>query len=143
MSRHALITAFIGGATHVWSQSCVAPYKFGGVHVSRHTRFALFMCRATQVWRRSCVTPHKFRRIHVLSYDGRLEGIHFRKHSVGYLRVNNDTQKGKILNIESNTKYDQWHSIATQCTDVRRRWASALLHSDGLGFKSRFVHWIF
>ena len=97
VSRHTLITAFMCRATHVQPHLCVAPQTFRRIHVSRHISVAPFMCRSTHVWRRSCVEPHTFRRIHLSSYEGRLVGIHFRKHTVGYLRVNNDKRQAKIV----------------------------------------------
>jgi hypothetical protein len=96
VSRHTLITAPTCRATHVRPHFCVAPQMYRRINLSRHLSIAPFMCRSTHVWRRSCVEPHTFRRIHVSSHDGRLEGIHFRKHSVGYLRVNH-TKQSKIF----------------------------------------------
>ena len=97
VSCHTLITAFMRRATHVRPHLCVATQTFRRIHVSRHISIAPFMCRSTHVLWRSCFEPHTFRRIHVSTYDGRLDGIPFRKHSVGYLRVNKDTQQATIF----------------------------------------------
>jgi len=115
MSRHSHFVAFMCRATHLSLHSCVASLTFGRIHVSRHISITQFMCRATQASRRSCATPHTFRRIHVSSYDGRLEGIHFKKHSVGYLRVNNDTQKDQIF---YRWKQRQIWPNMTNCTQL-------------------------